>query len=165
MKPADDALAPPDLDWRSVSEHLFTMRRALLLGACFLVAVAGGGPLGYFVVWWAGLALAAGCAVLGGWGVRAIRRNQRSWRYAEREDDLLIEHGVQFRRLVVVPYGRMQFVDVEAGPLERRFKIATVTLHTASASSDAVVRGLPPQEAARLRDRLAALGEARSAGL
>jgi membrane protein YdbS with pleckstrin-like domain len=155
MKPADDALAPPDLDWRSVSEQLFTMRRALLLGACFLVAVLGGGPLGWFVVWWAGLVLAIGCAALGGWGVRAIRRNQRSWRYAEREDDLLIEHGVQFRRLVVVPYGRMQFVDVTA----------TVTLHTASASSDAVVRGLPPQEAARLRDRLAALGEARSAGL
>ncbi|WP_406285234.1 PH domain-containing protein [Embleya sp. NBC_00896] len=165
MKPADDALAPPDLDWRSVSEQLYTMRRALLLGTGFLVAMLGGGPLGYFVVWWAGLALVVGCAVLCGWGVGAIRRNQRSWRYAERADDLLIEHGVQFRRLVVVPYGRMQFVDVEAGPLERRFGIATVTLHTASASSDAVVRGLPPEEAARLRDRLAALGEARSAGL
>jgi membrane protein YdbS with pleckstrin-like domain len=165
MKPADDALAPPDLDWRPVSEQLFTMRRALLFGGCFLVAVLAGGPLGYFVVWWAPLVVVVGCVLLGGWGVRAIRRNQRSWRYAERADDLLIEHGVQFRRLVVVPYGRMQFVDVEAGPLERRFDIATVTLHTASASSDAVVRGLPPHEAARLRDRLAALGEARSAGL
>jgi len=165
MNAADDALAPSDLDWRSVSERLYTMRRSMLLGTCFLVAMLGGGPLGWFVVWWAGLALAVGCAVVGGLGERAIRRNQRSWRYAERADDLLIEHGVQFRHLVVVPYGRMQFVDVAAGPVERRFDIATVTLHTASASSDAVVRGLPPEEAARLRDRLAALGEARSAGL
>ncbi|MGC0421329.1 PH domain-containing protein [Embleya sp. AB8] len=165
MKPADDALAPPDLDWRSVSEQLYTMRRALLLGVCALLAILGGGLLGWLVAWWAGLVPVLVAIGVGAWGVPAIGRNQRSWRYAERADDLLIEHGVLFRRLVVVPYGRMQFVDVAAGPLERRFGIATVTLHTASASSDAVVRGLPPTEAGRLRDRLAALGEARSAGL
>jgi uncharacterized protein len=165
MKPADDALVPPDLDWRAVSEQLYRMRRALLLAGCVLLAVVVGGLLGRFVAWWAGAVVVLACAGAGAWGLPAIRRNQRSWRYAERADDLLIAHGVLFRRLVVVPYGRMQFVDVEAGPLERRFGIATVTLHTASASSDAVVRGLPPAEAARLRDRLAALGEARSAGL
>ncbi|MFI6981933.1 PH domain-containing protein [Embleya sp. NPDC050154] len=165
MKPADDALAPPDLDWRAVSEQLYRMRRALLVGACALLALVGGGLLAWLVAWWVGAVLALAGVGVAAWGLPAIRRNQRSWRYAERADDLLIAHGVQFRRLVVVPYGRMQFVDVEAGPLERRFGIATVTLHTASASSDAVVRGLPPAEAARLRDRLAALGEARSAGL
>ncbi|MFE3198618.1 PH domain-containing protein [Embleya sp. NPDC055664] len=165
MKPADDALAPPDLDWRSVSEQLYRMRRALLFGVCILFAILGGGLLGWLVVWWAGAVFVVGVAGFGAWALPLIRRNQRSWRYAERADDLLIEHGVLLRRLVVVPYGRMQFVDVAAGPLERHFGIATVTLHTASASSDARVRGLPPAEAARLRDRLAALGEARSAGL
>jgi membrane protein YdbS with pleckstrin-like domain len=70
-----------------------------------------------------------------------------------------------FRRMVVVPYGRMQFVDVTAGPLQRRFDVATVQLHTAAAASDARIPGLPPEEAHRLRDTLARLGEARSAGL
>ena len=45
----------------------------------------------------------------------------RSWGYAEREDDLLVRRGVMFSRLSVVPYGRMQFIDVQAGPLERLF--------------------------------------------
>jgi uncharacterized protein len=92
----------------------------------------------------------------------------RQWRaigYAEREDDLLVKRGLMFRQLVVVPYGRMQFVDVNAGPLDRRFGIATVQLHTASAATDASIPGLPPEEAARLRDRLAALGLTRTAGL
>ena len=48
----------------------------------------------------------------------------------------------------------MQFVDVSAGPLERAFGLATVQLHTAAAASDARIPGLPPAEAARLRDRL-----------
>jgi hypothetical protein len=59
----------------------------------------------------------------------------------------------------------MQFVDVQAGPLERRYGLATVQLHTASPATDARIPGLPHAEAARLRDRLAALGEARAAGL
>ncbi|HUY61272.1 MAG TPA: PH domain-containing protein, partial [Candidatus Dormibacteraeota bacterium] len=69
------------------------------------------------------------------------------------------------RRLSVVPYGRMQFVDVSAGPVERYFGLATVRLHTAAAATDARIPGLEAADARRLRDRLAELGEARSAGL
>ncbi|HEV2087305.1 MAG TPA: PH domain-containing protein, partial [Cryptosporangiaceae bacterium] len=74
-------------------------------------------------------------------------------------------HGLVIRRLSIVPYARMQYVDVTAGPLERAFQLATVQLHTAAAATDAVIPGLEPTEAARLRDRLAALGEQRAAGL
>ena len=84
---------------------------------------------------------------------------------AEREDDLLVRRGVLFSRLSVVPYGRMQFVDVTAGPLERSFRLATVKMHTAAAASDARIPGLEREEAARLRDRLAELGEAQAAGI
>jgi membrane protein YdbS with pleckstrin-like domain len=59
----------------------------------------------------------------------------------------------------------MQFVDVTAGPIERSFGLATVQLHTAAASSDARIPGLAADEAARLRDQLARLGEAKAAGL
>lgn len=93
--------------------------------------------------------------------VRAVR----SWGYAEREQELLVRHGVMIRHLSIVPYGRMQFVDVSAGPLERAFGLATVQLHTAAAASDAMVPGLEPEAATRLRDRLAALGHSRSEGL
>ena len=95
----------------------------------------------------------------------AVRRRFRAWAYQEREEDLVVARGVMFRRQSVVPYGRMQFVDVTAGPVERIFKLSTVKLHTAAAASDARIPGLEQAEAARLRDRLAALGEAKAAGL
>jgi uncharacterized protein len=88
-----------------------------------------------------------------------------AWGYAEREDDLLVRRGVMIRRLSVVPYGRMQFVDVTAGPVDRVFGLATVQLHTAAAATDARIPGLATEEAHRLRDRLAAMGEAQAAGL
>ena len=49
------------------------------------------------------------------------------------------------RTVVVVPYGRMQFVDVYAGVVDRMFGLAKVQLHTASARSDAYIPGLGPQ--------------------
>lgn len=94
-----------------------------------------------------------------------LRRQFRAWGYAEREDDLVVRRGVMFRRTSVVPYGRMQFVDVTAGPFDRRLGLASVVLHTAAAASVAKIPGLAAAEAERLRDRLAALGEARQAGL
>lgn len=114
--------------------------------------------------WLAAVALVAGAALLG-WMWVVVGRSVRSWGYAERADDLLVTKGLLWRQLVVVPYGRMQYVDVNAGPLDRRFDLATVQLHTAAAATDASIPGLVPTEAARLRDRLAARGEATAAGL
>jgi hypothetical protein len=151
-------------DWRSPSPRLLTLRRlevgipALVLAlAGVVVAVAEG------VTW----ALAASLAAVAAGVVaeRAVGRRFSAWGYLEREDDLLVQRGVLFSRLSVVPYGRMQFVDVTAGPFERSFGLATVRMHTAAASSDARIPGLERDEAARLRDRLAELGEARAAGL
>ena len=102
-------------------------------------------------------------ATVFGW--TTIGRQVAAYGYAERSDDLLIRKGLMFRGMVVVPYGRMQFVDVQAGPLERAFGIARVQLHTASAGTDALIPGVREEEAARLRDRLASRGQARLAGL
>jgi uncharacterized protein len=99
------------------------------------------------------------------WAWSAVGRNFRSWGYAERADDLMVTHGAMFKKLTVVPYGRMQLVDVKAGPIERAFGLVNVKLHTAAATTDAQVRGLSPADAGSLRDRLTALGEAHSAGL
>jgi len=89
----------------------------------------------------------------------------RSWGYAEREDDLIVHRGLLFLRTSVVPYGRMQFIDMTAGPIDRLFGLATVQLHTAAAATDARIPGLLRQDAEALRDRLASVGEARATGL
>ncbi|MCW2776866.1 MAG: hypothetical protein JWN17_591 [Frankiales bacterium] len=151
--------------WRAPDPALLTVRRLLtvlelglpgLLAVVLVAVLAGAVP--------AVGALLVGLGVLGV-ALAAVERRFRAWGYAEREDDLLVRRGVLVRRTSVVPYGRMQYVDVTAGPLDRRYGLATVTLHTAAAATDASVPGLRAQEAARLRDRLAALGEARAAGL
>ena len=94
-----------------------------------------------------------------------LRRRVRAWRYQERHEDLIVGRGVMVQRLSVVPYGRMQFVEVTAGPIERIFGLSTVKLHTAAAASDARIPGLERTEAARLRDRLSELGESMAAGM
>ncbi|MGA7987689.1 MAG: PH domain-containing protein [Candidatus Dormiibacterota bacterium] len=93
------------------------------------------------------------------------RGRYRSWGYAERDDDLIVTRGLLFRRVSVVPYGRMQFIDVTAGPIDRAFGLATVQLHTAAAASDARIPGLVRVDADALRDRLTTVGEAKATGL
>ncbi|MGW1892048.1 PH domain-containing protein [Streptomyces sp. NPDC002004] len=150
--------------WTGLPPGLLRMRRLLLVVWLVPAAVAVGVLLGALAgPAWAGFA-ALPLALLG-WGWRMVGRNWRSWRYAERADDLLISRGVLWREETVVPYGRMQLVEVTSGPVERRFGLASVQLHTAAAATDAVIPGLLPEEAERLRDRLTELGEARSAGL
>jgi membrane protein YdbS with pleckstrin-like domain len=112
----------------------------------------------------AGIGLAA-VVVLAMAADRFVHRRLAAWGYAERDDDLLVRRGVMLKRLSVVPYGRMQFVDVTAGPIERAFGLMTVRMHTAAAATDARIPGLLPDDATRLRDQLARLGEAKAAGL
>jgi uncharacterized protein len=96
---------------------------------------------------------------------RFLARRVAAWGYAERNDDLMVRRGVLIRRQSVIPYGRMQFIDVTAGPVERSLGLATLRMHTAAAASDARIPGLDRAQAAKLRDQLAALGEAQAAGL
>lgn len=152
-------------DWHPVSPRLPMLRRAVLGVVGIPMALAIVLFVGIVVAWWLGAVLAVLAVGAGAFGWRWIGRACRSWGYAEREEDLLVRHGIWIRRVSVVPYGRMQFVDVTAGPVDRWAGLATVHMHTAAAASNAVIPGLPAAEAERLRDRLAALGEARAAGV
>ncbi len=161
----DDLFAPSDVSWTPVSPKLAAVRRVTSAILCGVTAIAGLLAFGLMLSWlYAGLWVLVVAAAFA-WSWVLIGRNQRSWKYAEREDELLVSHGIMFRQLVVVPYGRMQFVDVAAGPLERSYGIATVELHTATPATDAKIPGLHPDEASRLRDRLSALGQAQAWGL
>jgi uncharacterized protein len=162
----DDLFAPPDAAWRRVSPRLATARRASALLTLFVLAVVGIGFL-WLTLRSTALTLLAVALVLAlaGWQWWFIGRVVRRWGYAERDEELYITRGALVRTFVAVPYGRMQYVDVAAGPLDRMLGIATVHLHTASPGTTAVIPGLVADEAARLRDRLTELGEARAAGL
>src|SRR5207245_2742016 len=72
-----------------------------------------------------------------------LQRRVRGWAFCERAEDLLVRRGLMVQRVSLVPYGRMQFVDVSSGPLERAMGLAPVRLHTAAASSDARIPRLP----------------------
>lgn len=149
-----------------MSPHLATVRRIVLASVAGASALALG--LGALLVRAPGIAVLAGAALLVAgcsWAWWLIGRNAASWAYAERDEDLYIKHGVLFRELIAVPYGRMQFVDVTSGPLDRAFGVAKVELNTASPKGNARIPGLPAADAARLRDRLTTLGEAQAAGL
>src|SRR6266542_1075570 len=151
--------------WRRPSPLLRVMRRTEVAVSAVVVAVVAGtlsgisnGPSTWIIV-------AACVAALGVVIDLFVQRGVRAWGDCEREDDPRVKRGVLFARLSVVPYGRMQFIHVTAGPIERSFGLATVRLHTAAAASDARIPGLSRADAAQLRDHLAALGEARAAGL
>lgn len=164
MPSVADPMVPDDVTWQAVSPRLALGRRLVSCGTLLVVAIAV--VVIAVVVGWPRAALFALVPLaVAGWLWWLIGRQVVAVSYAERDDDLLVRKGVMFRSLVVVPYGRMQFVDVEAGPLDRALGIARVQLHTASPGSDASIPGLVPEQAATLRDRLARRGEARLAGL
>ena len=166
VRDMEDLFAPPGYAWQRLSPAYRSLRRlTTVLVAPILLSIPAL-VLGLaFGLWWVSLVLWAFAALVVTIRWSLIERTWRSWGYVEREDDLYITHGVLFRTLVAVPYGRMQLVEVGSGPLERAFGLATVSLKTASPETNATIPGLPPEEAARLRDRLTELGEAHASGL
>lgn len=166
VRPLDAAFAPPaDTSWSRVSPALAWYRRVVVAAVCLVAGAAGAALLLVWASWpwaaaWSALALAGFAA---GWLLAG--RFRASWGYAEAEEELYLTFGVAVRQLVVVPYGRMQVVDVTADLLEQAMGIATVRVRTAASTADTRVVGLPLAEAVQLRDRLAARSESFSTGL
>lgn len=156
---------PSEVTWRFVDRRL---RWVLCLRLAAYGIPLGAGAVALSAWWWgatvAWWTAAVWLAALAGRAV-AIGRAVRAWAYAEHGEHLLVRHGIWTRRLSIVPYGRMQFLDLSADPASRLFGLTTVKLHTAAATTDATVPGLPPAEATGLRDRLAAVSGARTEGL
>ena len=92
-------------------------------------------------------------------------RRVRAIGYQLRDDDLVFRRGIMFQRIVSVPYGRMQLVDVNRGPLARAFGLSELKFVTAVAATGVTIPGLPELEAEELRDTLVTLAESRRAGL
>jgi uncharacterized protein len=162
---SEETVEQHEHDWNAPSPRLRVLRRyevaattlGLLILAVALALLVGSSG--------AALASAVGLILAGALADVVAGRRVRAWGYAERAEDLLVRRGVMFRRMSVIPYGRMQYVELTAGPFERAFGLATVQMHTAAAASDARIPGLPAEEAARLRDQLTSLGESHAMGL
>lgn len=98
-------------------------------------------------------------------GMAILPRQVRSIGYQLREDDLVFRRGILWQRMVAVPYGRMQLVDITHGPLDRGFGIAQLKFVTAAAATGVVIPGLTQQAAEALRDHLMSVAESRRTGL
>jgi uncharacterized protein len=81
----------------------------------------------------------------------------RAYSYQLRADDLWIRSGVFWRRVTVIPYIRLQFVDTRQGPVERMLGLSQLVVHTAAVGTSGTVPGLSTQAAQSLRERLAQL--------
>ena len=77
--------------------------------------------------------------------------------YALSDDRLRVVRGILLRADTVVPFGRVQHIDVDRGPLERYFGLATITLHTAGSHNASVnLPGLRHETALAMREEMRA---------
>jgi uncharacterized protein len=167
-----EPIDPAGIEWTRVSPKYLRVRLAGWAIGSFIFLVISSVPLillltgvlprlPLLLVW----LLPAAVVVFAAWRGLLLPRQVRAIGYAERNEDLLVRQGIFFQRTMVVPYGRMQYVDVAVGPIERALGLCTLKLHTASPGTNAEIPGLPSSEGARLREQLSARGEAKLAGL
>ena len=158
------AIDPVPGEWQRVSPKYLVVD---LLGLLFSAVIFVGGSALPFV--FTGepllLALPAGMLVIHLLIAAFTPRRVRAIGYRLRDDDLVFRKGIMFLRVVSVPYGRMQLVDINRGPIARAFGLSELKLVTAAAASHITIPGLPEADAETLRDRLVELAESRRAGL
>lgn len=160
--PPPRAPAPVALDadtgWRPLPRAARTVR--MLSGA--LLGAMAAFPLWILTVFrsdfdwlWSLLALAALAPVLAGYGAWVAARQWAATRWRLDARGLQVRRGRMFQREVLVPRSRVQHMDLERGPIERRFGLATIVVHTAGTRLQALRQsGLADADAVTLRDAL-----------
>lgn len=85
------------------------------------------------------------------------RRRYAGWGYREGEEEIEIAHGRLIRLRTIMPFGRVQHIDVAQGPIQRGYGLATLILHTAGTQGASVpLPGLRLEDAEAMRDRIRA---------
>jgi membrane protein YdbS with pleckstrin-like domain len=152
-----------DVSWRRVSPKLVWVE---LTSAAIVVIVMLGICTGLWLLkLWIPLAIMAVFALGSIVQLAIIPRRVRSIGYQLRDDDLLFRRGIMWQRFVAVPYGRMQLIDINRGPIARALGLSELKFVTAAAAAGVTLPGLRAEDADELRDRLVALAESRRAGL
>lgn len=118
-----------------------------LIAGDFVAEAQLGTPFGYL----SGFAVALYTVAVIGLPGRRYRR----WGYHMGGDAIRIACGLWVRRETIVPFARVQHIDVSRGPLERSFGVATLTLHTAgSYNSTVALPGLAYDDANAIRETI-----------
>lgn len=145
----DEALTPLHPD------HVKVLRiQAALIAVPFLIGAtvlesAGLLRTGTFVL---PVLLVAALAIL-----RVPLRRYHAKGYVMGEDRLRVVRGLLFRSDSVVPFGRIQHIDLDQGPLERLYGLSTLTVHTAGTHNASVrLPGLLNEDAVAMRETIRA---------
>lgn len=89
--------------------------------------------------------------------LRVPLRRYHARGYQLGEDRLRVVRGLLFQTDTTVPFGRVQHIDVEQGPLERSYDLATLILHTAGSHNASVsLPGLAHKDALAMRETIRA---------
>lgn len=156
---APDDESPHSTDWQPLHPAVATIRRSIvfcigllisaLLATVTLLSDDTSAP-------WFGVLIA--CLLIGmaptALVAMFVTRRCRSWRYRFGDEALEVHHGVWWRTLAAVPYQRIQQVEVEHGPLQRRFGVVSLALRTASATSLGALPGIAVDDAEAVRRML-----------
>ena len=94
-----------------------------------------------------------------------LPRQAKAIGYMLRSDDIVFRKGILWQRMIAVPYGRMQLVDISQGPLDRAFGVSQLKMVTAAATTGVQIPGLAQAAAEALRDTLIEVAETRRTGL
>lgn len=162
-RPDDDA-SIVNGEYRHVDERSVFVDRVVGLGVTFGVAIApfvgisvgwlfGGIPNWLYALLMAGWVALFGSIALISYKWPAIHHRYLTYRVDE--TGLTIRSGVVWRKVTSVPTTRVQHTDVSQGPLQRRYELATLIVHTAGTQDASVeLAGLEHGVANRLRDHL-----------
>ena len=100
------------------------------------------------------------------WWILTTPRRTRALGYALEANHLMARRGIMFRSMSSMPYGRIQYVDVDSGPLERMCGVARLTVRTAGTTTGTMVLfGIPLNVAEELRADLVRRADERMAAL
>lgn len=163
----------PEPQWVPAASRYLTVRYIHTLSALMLPILAGvalycagaffGGPEALRIV---GLAVIAVFGLWGLWWILTTPRRTRALGYALESNHLMARRGIVFRSMSSMPYGRIQYVDVDSGPLERMCGVARLTVRTAGTTTGTMVLfGIPLNVAEELRADLVRRADERMAAL
>jgi len=167
------AQAVPEPQWVPAASGYLTVRFVHTISALALPILAGvalycagaffGGPGVLRIV---GLVVVAVFGLWGLWWILTTPRRTRALGYALESNHLMARRGIVFRSMSSMPYGRIQYVDVDSGPLERMCGVARLTVRTAGTTTGTMVLfGIPLNVAEELRADLVRRADERMAAL
>ncbi|RYG19811.1 hypothetical protein EON82_21000 [bacterium] len=122
----------------------------VIFGLIVAVGVFAATRVGASGWWWI---LVFGVVALYLFSALTLKLEWESWTYRLTPETLEMSHGWLFRQSRTVPRDRIQHLDVNSGPFDRRFGLVQVVVHTAG-TTVGTIPGLSPERAERLRSEI-----------